>query len=102
MPAWCGTTPVERLKIYTPEEIWTFDLAIDVVRMLCELDGLTKETRARIGDSVGLIDQERVSHLWHKGLKKAGDGPEEFRELRYRVIRHSASPVYISYPRGQR
>jgi hypothetical protein len=92
----------DRLKVFIPEEIWTFDLAVDVVRMLCELDGLTEETRARISENVGLVDQERVSHLWRKGLKKAGDGPDEFRELRYRVIRHSPSPVYISYPRGQR
>jgi hypothetical protein len=50
---------------------------------------------------LGLIDQERVSHLWHKGLRKAGDGPDEFRELRYRVIRHNPSPIYLMPARGQ-
>lgn len=91
----------ENLKVYTPEEIWTFDLAINVVSWLCEFDGLPKNTRAQIGGNVGLIDQEVTSHLWHKGLRKAGDGPEKFRELRDRVPHHRPSPIVVRYPRGQ-
>ena len=34
------------------------------------------------------LDQTARSHTWKKDLKKAGTGPEEFRELRAKAPRH--------------
>jgi hypothetical protein len=38
----------DRVDIYTPEEIWTFDLAFDVIATLGTLDGVDGETRGLV------------------------------------------------------
>jgi hypothetical protein len=75
----------ENLRVYTPEEIWTFDLAFDVIAMFGALDSLSGGTRASIADSLRLLGHNMHAHTWKKELKKAGQGPEAFRELRARV-----------------
>lgn len=80
------------LKVYSAEEIWLFDLAIDVVAMMGALDGLPGQTVARTASNLRSLDQEVTSHTWKKGLKQAGAGPERFRELRARVPRHHPRP----------
>lgn len=80
-----------RLGVYTAEEIWLFDLAVDVVAMMGALDGLPGQTRARMVSDLRTLDDEVTSHTWKKELKKAGEGPERFRELRAKVPRHLSS-----------
>jgi hypothetical protein len=79
----------ENLRVYTPEEIWTFDLAIDVIALLGTLDGLPGGTRASIADTLRLLSQSTHSHTWKKDLKNAGQGPAAFRELRAQVPRRA-------------
>jgi hypothetical protein len=79
----------ENLRVYTPEEIWTFDLAIDVIALLGTLDGLPGGTRASIADTLRLLSQSTHTHTWKKDLKNAGQGPEAFRELRAQVPRRA-------------
>ncbi len=78
----------ENLAVYTPAEIWTFDLAFDVIAMLGGLEGLPGKARAMVTQDLRSLDQTAHSHTWKKDLKKAGSGPEEFRELRERIPRH--------------
>jgi hypothetical protein len=72
----------DNLKVYTPEEIWIFNLALDVIGMLGAVDGLSGSTRALIKDDLRQLDQDTNNHTWKKELKRAGEGPEAFRHLR--------------------
>ena len=82
----------DNLKVYTPEEIWTFDLAIDIIAMYSILDGLPGDSRARLASNLRSLDQSVTEHTWKKELKKAGDGPATFDELRASVPRHVPHP----------
>ncbi len=73
------------LAVFAPEEIWTFDLAIDVLAQLSALDGLTGEMRASIVQSVQQLDRDSRQKIWQKGMKKAGGGPVTWHELRART-----------------
>jgi hypothetical protein len=75
----------ENLQVYTPEEIWTFDLAFDVISMLGAVEGVRGGTRASIVDSLRSLDWTARLHAFRKDLRKAGPGPEALRELRDRV-----------------
>jgi len=77
----------ENLAVYTSAEIWTFDLAFDVIAMLGGLEGLPGKARAMVTQDLRSLDQTAHSHTWKKDLKKAATGPEEFRELRARIPR---------------
>jgi hypothetical protein len=81
-----------RHDIYTPEEIWTFDLAFDVIAMLGTLETVDGKTRALVVSDMRELDDEVTSHSWKKQLGKAGDGPAQFREMRAVVPRHSPHP----------
>ena len=65
----------ESLGVYTPEEIWTFDLLFDVLAWLGTLDSLTRQDRARTASSLQSLDLSARHHHWKKALKKAGAGP---------------------------
>jgi hypothetical protein len=82
----------ENLRYYTAEEIWLFDLAIDVIAMLGTLGGQPPGTRARIIDDLKLLDNNVHSHHWKKEVRQAGDGPAQFRELRAHVPHHQPHP----------
>ena len=73
------------LAVYAPAEIWTFDLAIDVLAQLGALDGLTGEMRASLAQSVRQLDRDSRQKIWQKGMKKAGGGPVTWHELRART-----------------
>jgi hypothetical protein len=77
------------LRVYTPEEIWTFDLAIDVIAVLGAVDGLPGSTRAKTASDLRSLEQEAHSHTWKKDLRKAGTGPEAFQGLRGRIPHRS-------------
>lgn len=76
----------ENLKAYTPEEIWTFGLAIDVIGTL---EGLSGKSRVLVAGGLRQLDQDVASHTWKEELKKAGARPEAFRGLRAEVPRHT-------------
>jgi hypothetical protein len=82
----------DRLKPYTPDEIWVFDLATDVIALLGSAAGLSGGTRAMMASNLGSLDREASSHRWKKDLKSADPGPEAFRELRARIPRHPLKP----------
>lgn len=80
------------IQIYTPEEIWMFDLMYDVIAMLGSLDGVSSKTHATIAGNVRLLDREVATHGWKKKLSQAGEGPAAYRELRGKVPHHVPSP----------
>jgi hypothetical protein len=82
----------DNLKLYTPEEIWNFDLAIDVIAVLAAVEGLSKSTLFRATQALRDLDRTARGHTWKKELKRAGEGPAAFRELRARVPRHTPHP----------
>ncbi len=73
------------LDLYTPEEIWTFGLAFDVIALLGALDGLSGERRALMAENARELDWYAHRHTWKKAVKKAGEGSAAFRELRARI-----------------
>lgn len=76
-----------RMGLYTAEEFWLFDLAIDVIAMFLALGGLSPGTHARVVSDLRSLDKDAHSHHWRKEVKKAGDGPAQFRDLRSHVPR---------------
>jgi len=81
------------LTVYTPEEIWTFDLVVDVIAVLGALHGLRGKTRAQVAEDLRLLDRTAHSHTWKKELKRAGEGVPQFRELRARIPQHTPHPA---------
>lgn len=79
----------DNLKVYTAEEIWTFNLAVDVIARLGELEGLPPSTHAQIVSDLKSLNDSTHSHHWKKELKSAGDGVPGFRELRDTVPPHT-------------
>ena len=73
------------LRLYTAEEIWMFDLAIDVLAMLTVGGGLHEGTLAIARDHLKGADEQTKDRRWRHEVHKAGDGPAEFRELRAHV-----------------
>jgi hypothetical protein len=84
----------EHMKMFTPEEYWKFNLAIDVIAMFATGGGLSPDTRALILDDLGTLDDHVHSHHWKSQVKKAGDGPVEFRELRAHIPHHKPHPEW--------
>jgi hypothetical protein len=82
----------DNLKVFAPEEIWLFNLAFDVIAMLGCIDGLSDRSLAQFKSNLRSLDDEATSHTWKKQLKKAGDGPGQFRELRARIPHHTPHP----------
>ncbi len=73
------------LDAYTAEEIWTFDLAFDVLALIGALDCLTGKIRAMTASNVQSLDWYAERHTWKKAMKKAGEGPVALREFRAAV-----------------
>lgn len=82
----------DTLRIYSPEEIWLFDLAVDVIAMLGCVQGLSSSSLALYKSDVRRLDDEVHTHTWKHALKKAGAGPAQFQELRGGVPRHKPNP----------
>jgi hypothetical protein len=75
----------ENLAVYTPEEIWTFDLAFDLIAMIGALDGLPGRVKAKAASDLRNLDHTAHQHAFKNAMKKAGEGPVAFHELRARV-----------------
>lgn len=82
----------QRLGLYTADEIWMFDLAVDVIAMFATIGGLTPGTRALVVSDLRSLDDDVHSHHWQKEVRRAGAGPAEFGELRAHVPRHKPHP----------
>jgi hypothetical protein len=90
----------DRLRPFTPEEIWLFDLAVDVIAMLGSLEDLPPKARAQVTNNLRSLDQSVHSHGWRKGVRQAGEGPAAFRALRARVTHHQPHPARSHGSRG--
>jgi hypothetical protein len=82
----------EHMELFTAEEFWVFDLAVDVIAMFTNGGGLTPDRHASLIDELRLLDRDVRRHHWRKQVRKAGDGPAEFRELRAHIPRHEPHP----------
>ena len=82
----------DNLKVYTPTEIWTFNLAVDVIARLGGLEGLPRPTHAQIVSDLKSLSDRARSHHWKTELKRAGDGVPQLRELRASTPRHTGFP----------
>ena len=78
----------EHMRLFTADEFWIFDLAIDVIAMLGTLGGLRPGTHALVLRDLRSLDEHVHSHHWKREVHKAGDGPAAFRELRAHVPHH--------------
>jgi len=75
----------EDLRLYTAEEIWMFDLAIDALAMLTTGGGLHDGVRMQALDHLKMADEHSRDGHWKRALRHVGDGPEVFRVLRAHV-----------------
>jgi hypothetical protein len=78
----------EHLHKFTPEEFWVFNLAIDIIAMFCGTPGLEPGTHAQIRSDMQSLDEYPRGHHWKSQVRKAGDGPVQFRELRGHIPTH--------------
>ena len=77
----------ERLKLFTPEEIWLLDLAVDVIAMLATNGGVQPGDRDMVLHYLRCIGEHAEGRHWKHEVHRAGDGPAEFRGLRAHVPR---------------
>jgi hypothetical protein len=82
----------DHLRLFSAEEIWMVDLAIDVVAMLGTGGSLHGDTRVRVLDKLKELDRHVDSHQWRKLVHKAGAGPAEFQQLRTHIPPHKPRP----------
>lgn len=78
----------EHLHKFTPEEFWVFNLAIDIIAMFCGTPGLEPGKHAQIRSDMQSLDEYPRGHHWKSQVRKAGDGPVQFRELRGHIPTH--------------
>jgi hypothetical protein len=78
----------EHLGRFSADEIWMFDLAIDVVAMFATGGGLRADTRVDVQDKLKSADEHVHSHHWQREVHKAGAGPAEYHDLRAHVPHH--------------
>jgi hypothetical protein len=79
------------LKRYTNQEIWLFDLAIDVIVMVAEIGG--SGTRRGVLADVHRLDDHVATHHWKQAVRKAEPGPPELHDLRASVPHHKPHPA---------
>jgi hypothetical protein len=85
----------DSLHPYSADEIWCMDLAIDVLAMLATMPGLSGGTRFSALEALRDLYVTCGGHTWHKQVKHAAAGPQEFRELRARV---PVRPTHLPKP----
>jgi hypothetical protein len=78
----------DSLKYYSADEIWMFDLIIDVMAMLVTGGGLRPDNHDRVFDELRSADKHRKSAHWRRQVHKAGAGPTQFRQLRELIPQH--------------
>lgn len=72
------------LKDYTVEDMWCFQLGLDLMMWLATLDGVSNEYRRLTLENVENYDWDGDRHV-RKALEKYGDGPAELQGLRARI-----------------
>jgi hypothetical protein len=87
-----GDMFAEHMNMFTAEEYWKFNLAIDVIAMFATGGGLTPDVRALMIEDLKSLDEHVHSHHWKSQVHKAGDGPVQFRELRAHIPHHKPRP----------
>jgi hypothetical protein len=83
----------DSLKYYSPDELWAFSLAIDLVAMLSGLDDISNSVRFDAVQTVRDLDATAGGHTWHKQLRHAEGGPPELRMLRASVTSRTPHPA---------
>ncbi|MFN8038534.1 MAG: hypothetical protein U0Q07_04905 [Acidimicrobiales bacterium] len=73
------------LRVYTPEEMWTFNLAADLAALLVAAPQLAREKRRAARDLFVPIDAALGAPRSRSAIGNAHDGPEALRELRAAV-----------------
>lgn len=76
-------------RMFTAEEFWQFDLAIDVIAMLVGQGGLSPSSHALVLSDLRSLDEHVRTHHWKSQVRKAGEGPVEFHYLRAHVPHHN-------------
>ena len=78
----------EHLHKFTPEEFWVFNLAVDIIAMFCGTPGMDPSTHALIRSDMQTLDDFAHGHHWKSQVRKAGDGPAQFHDLRGHIPTH--------------
>jgi hypothetical protein len=78
----------DHLHKFTPEEFWVFNLAVDIIAMFCGTPGMDPSNHALIRSDMQSLDEYAHSHHWKSQVRKAGDGPVQFRRLRGHIPTH--------------
>lgn len=73
-------------ELYSADEMWAFDLGIDLIAWLAAVDGASEDMQRQAGTGIWGHDIG-WSDRYKMPLKKAGDGPADLRELRATVPR---------------
>ncbi len=68
--------------VYTPDEMWVFNLAADLVAMLAALPNLAKTKRAAVRDLLITVDAALGTHSARSTIGNAHEGPADLRPLR--------------------
>jgi hypothetical protein len=74
---------------YTAEEMWTFNLAADVVALLAAAPNLAKTKRTAVRVVLATVDAGLGTHASRSRMGNAGSGPDAFHELRAAVPHRS-------------
>ena len=81
------------IKAYTPVDLWTFNLAADLVAMLDAVDNLSKVTRAEVRAVLAGIDAVLFSPWSMSTTARGRPGPDELQPLRAAVPRRHRAHV---------
>lgn len=71
-------------KAYTPEELWSFHLARDLLAELAAVDGVDRDS-ARLARQTVADTDDSWGHAFKKAEKKLGAEPESLRDLRAKI-----------------
>jgi hypothetical protein len=82
----------EHVRLFTADEIWLVNLAVDVIAMLTAIGGLRPDFHAQAVSDLRSLDYHVHSHHWKAQVRKAGDGPPHLRALRAHVPHHKPHP----------
>lgn len=77
-----------RMNMFTAEEFWLFNLAVDVIALLSTRGGMQSDTRAIAMSDLRSLDDDANGHHWKSQVRKAGNGPAQFGPLRAHIPPH--------------
>jgi len=70
------------IKIYQPAEVWTFNLAADLIAVLVVVPNLPKAKRVAVRDVLMRLDAGLGTHWCRSTIGNAAPGPEPLQGLR--------------------